>query len=58
MMNRQKVLAACIPDDDSLVKLINLAIQYLECNCFHNPLLHLIIINLTKHYQSQIKATR
>jgi len=55
MMNRQKVLAACIPDDDSLVKLINPAIQYLERNCFHDPLLHLIIIDLIKHYQSQLK---
>ena len=50
-----KDLAAWIPDDDSLVKLINPAIQYLERNCFHDALLHLIIIDLTKHYQSELK---
>ena len=50
-----KDLVAWIPDDDSLIKLINPAIQYLERNCFHDALLHLIIIDLTKHYQSELK---
>ena len=47
-------LSGGIPDDDSLGKLTNPAIQYLERKCFHDPLLHLIIIDLAKHYQSQL----